>query len=197
MPHLRPGRPWRRNRNELWSGGEYLEPLWINPVSDSIEIRLSVAPNRSLRGVLPDAPMRDVTVIATATDWSETRIFRAGQPMAPTVIRADLSGGDIAEFPFDRYNVAIGLQSFESDGAAPAPGRPIAQEVTLWGRMLGYQFKAYQAPRSAEDSSNLGLEIRRAGAHIFFGVAAYGAIIVLACNSLVISCLVFSRQTKG
>jgi hypothetical protein len=162
----------------------YLEPLSVDAVNDAIEMRLSVAPDRGLRGTRPDVPRRDITVIITASDWSESRVFRSDQPIAPTVIRADLNDGSIVEYPFDRYRVRLGLQAFESDGAASE--RPLGQQVTVWEGLLGYRFKAHQV-----QGGDLAFDLRRAGAHIFFAVAAYGAMIVLACNSLAISCLVF------
>ncbi|MBV8591718.1 MAG: DUF4436 family protein [Acetobacteraceae bacterium] len=96
----------------------------------------------------------------------------------------------MVHYPLDRYHADLMLQAFESDNAAPEPGRPIGQEVTVWEGLLGYRFKAHQAPDTPPDSISLRFDLERAGAHIFFALAAYGAMIVLACNSLAITFLV-------
>ena len=81
----------------------YLEPLSVDTVDESMQIRVDVAPDGALRGARPDAPNRDLTVILTTDEGVEVRAFRENEPMAPTAIRADLAEGSVMRYPLDRY----------------------------------------------------------------------------------------------
>lgn len=169
----------------------YLEPLSVDPVDESMQIRVDVAPDTGLRGARPDAPNRDLTLMLTTDEGVEVRAFRANEPMAPTEIRADLAEGTVSRYPLDRYRIPLRVQAFEGLNANPETAHPTAEEVTVWEGLLGYRIRARQVARSNLGDIGLNFDLRRAAAHIFFALAAYGAMIVLACSALGISSLTF------
>ncbi len=174
----------------------YLEPLSVDPVSEAVEVRVDFAPGQDLRGARPDAADRDVVVILTTGDAVEERAFRAHEPMAPTTIRTSLTDGSIVRYPFDRYHAAIRVQAFEATGAILDSARPITQEVTVWGGVLGWHVQPSQEAGSAAADIHLRFLLRRVAAHVFFGLAAFGAMAVIASCSLAISFLVFLGRRK-
>jgi hypothetical protein len=175
----------------------YLEPLSVDAVNEAAQIRVDFTPDRILRGTQPSAPSRDLTVLLTTGDTAEMRVFRANQPMAPEVIRADLNGGSVIQYPFDHYRITLRIQAFEGAGLTLEAGRPLAEEVTVWQGVLGYRISASQVPGSAEGDIGLRFDLWRPDAHIFFALATYGAMVVLACNSLAISFVVFIGRRKA
>lgn len=174
----------------------YVEPLSADPVNESMHIRIDAAPGRAMRGTRPDAPDRNLTVILTSGDAVEVRMFRANERMEPTTIRADLTEGSIARYPLDRYRIALRVQAFEGIGTGPGTGSPVAETVTVWEGMPGYHIRAKQAPEGGGGGIGLRFDLRRADAQIFFALAAYGAMAVVACSALAISFLVFLGRRK-
>jgi Domain of unknown function (DUF4436) len=169
----------------------YLEPLSVDPVSDAMQFRVDVAPDRELIGKHPNAPIHDLTLILTTDDSIEERVIRANEPIAPETIRVSLAEGSIVAYPFDRYRFAVRVQAFGGGGTASETAAPIAEEVTVWEGVLGYRLRALQSPESTLGDIRLRFELRRATAHVFFALAAYGAMVVLACSALTISFLIF------
>lgn len=174
----------------------YLEPLSAAPVDEAMEIRVHVAPGAALRGARASTPSRDLSVILTTGETVEERVFRANEPMTPLTIRPDLNDGNIIRYPFDRYGVALRVQAFEGAVTATGPGRPIPVEVTVWQGLPGYRVSADQASGRTEGDISVRLDLRRADAYIFFALAAYAAMAVVACCSLAISFLVFLGRRR-
>ncbi|HEY6255834.1 MAG TPA: DUF4436 family protein [Xanthobacteraceae bacterium] len=174
----------------------YLEPLSVDPVNAAIQVRVEIAPDRALLGSQPNAPDRDLTVVLTTDDLVEQRVYRANQPIAAETIRLNFAGGSVVRYPFDRYHISLRVQAIEGTGATSEIGHPIAHQVTVWEGTLGYRIRATQASESAVGDMRLRLDIRRVAAQMFFALAAYVAMVVLACGSLTISSLVFLGHRK-
>lgn len=174
----------------------YLEPLAVDPVEEEMQIRVDIVPGRGLLGTRTNTPKHDLTVILTTGDSVEERVFHANEPMTPTTVRADLTEGSIVHYPIDRYRIDLRFQALEGAGTTPATGRPVAEEVTVWEGLLGYRLRTRQVPGSGAGDIRLRLDLRRTAAHVFFALAAYGAMVVLACSSLTISTLVFLGRRK-
>jgi hypothetical protein len=175
----------------------YLEPLAVDPVNAAIQVRIDIAPDSALLGNRPNAPDRDLTVIITTDDSMQERVLHANEPIAAETFRLSLAGGNIVRYPFDRYHISLRVQANESSSAIGATGRPVADEVTVWESTPGYRIRAAQAPESTLGDMRLRLDLRRVAAQIFFALAAYVAMVVLACVSLTISFLVFLGYRKA
>jgi hypothetical protein len=61
----------------------------------------------------------------------------------------------------------------------------------VWGGVLGYRLRAIEHAASVPGEIGLSIEIRRAGAFIFFAFAAYGAMVVLGSCALAIGLITF------
>jgi hypothetical protein len=174
----------------------YVEPLSVDPVNDAMQMRVHVTPHRPQAGGQAEPPDRNVRVILTTGDAVEERVFRTDETAAPMLVGADLNRGSVVHYPFDHYRSDLRIQVLESTGSAPDLGQPVATEITVWEGLLGYRLRATAAPSSAPGDTHLHFDLRRASAHIFFAVAAYGAMAVLACCSLAISFLIFLGHRK-
>ncbi|MEO9190965.1 MAG: DUF4436 family protein [Acetobacteraceae bacterium] len=174
----------------------YVEPLSAAPVDEAMEMRIHVAPGAALRGNRASTPNRDLSMILTTGETVEERVFRAYEPMTPLTIRPNLNDGNIIRYPFDRYRVALRIQTFEGVVTATESGRPMPEEVTVWQGLPGYRVRADQASANAQGDISVRLDLRRADAYIFFALAAYAAMAVVACCSLAISSLVFLGRRR-
>ncbi len=171
----------------------YFEPLAVEAASDAVQIRVDVAPSPALRGRRPNTPNRDLTVVLTEGETVEERVFQADEPMAPVTIRSDLDG-TIARYPLDRYRLMLRIQAYE--GADAETRRPVAEQVTVWEGVAGYRIHTTQTSASAIGDLGLRFDIRRTDAYIFFALAAYVAMAVVAACGLAISFLVFLGRRK-
>jgi hypothetical protein len=174
----------------------YIEPLSVDPVNVAMQVRVDIVPDRALVGSRPNAPDRDLTLVMTTNDSVEQRVFRVNEPIASETLRLSLAGGSVVRYPFDHYHITLRIQASEGTAATSETGRPIAEEVTVWEGTLGYLISTTLAPESAVGDVRLRLDLRRGAAHIFFALAAYGAMVVLACGSSAISSLVFLGYRK-
>ncbi|HEY5091238.1 MAG TPA: DUF4436 family protein, partial [Polyangia bacterium] len=165
-----------------------------DPVSQAMQMRVDVAAGPALRGARPDAPDRDLAVILSTGDAVEVLGFRAGEHMAPATIRPDLNDGRIVDYPLDRYRVGLRLRAVEGAGSG---GPPIAMRVTVWEGVLGYAIRSSEATPGKDGELDLRFDVRRTDAQVFFALAAYGAMVVLACTSLGISFLMFLGRRKA
>ncbi|ACK49184.1 hypothetical protein Msil_0203 [Methylocella silvestris BL2] len=174
----------------------YIEPISVDPANEAIQFRVHVAPGRGMPGKRPNSADRDLNVIVRSGDAVEQQVFRAHEPMTFLTIGADLNQGSIARYPFDRYVIDLRVQALEGAEATPEHEQAIALDVTVWEGLLGYQIRSSMAPGGDAGDLRLRFDLRRADAHVFFALATYGAMIVLACSSLLISFLVFLGYRK-
>lgn len=173
----------------------YLEPLAVDAVKQSVQIRVDFAPGAALRGPRPDVPARDLAVVLSNADTVQTRVFRANEPMTGDVLSLDLNEA-VNRYPFDRYHAALRIQAFEGVIARPDAASRVLEAVTVWEAVLGFTVRTGEEPGSAPDDIRLRFDLRRTGAHTFFALAAYGTMVALACSALTIGLLVFLGQRK-
>ncbi|WP_146030161.1 DUF4436 family protein [Methylocella silvestris] len=174
----------------------YIEPISADPARESIQFRVHVAPGQGMLGKRPNAADRDLYVIVRSGDAVAQQVFRADEPMTFLTVDADLNEGSIARYPFDRYVIDLRVQALEGVDATPENEHPIALDITVWEGLLGYKIRSSLAPGGNAGDIRLRFELRRVDAHVFFALATYGAMIVLACSSLLISFLVFLGYRK-
>lgn len=175
--------------------GVYVEPLSVDAIKQSLQVHIEFAPGPVLPGARPDVPARDLTVVLSDAETTQTRVFRANEPMTASVINLDLNAA-INRYPFDRYHAALRIQAFEGGGARPEPDSLAPQSVTVWEGVLGFAVQAREEPGSTPADIRLRFDLRRTGAHMFFALGAYLAMVVLACSSLTIGLMIFLSQRK-
>jgi hypothetical protein len=167
----------------------YLQPIQVDPVNDSLQMRISMTPDPSLMDAASTTADRDFLIQIKRGKQIEHVHIGAGQPLPEVTFEFDLDDGTVRDYPLDRYVSAMTLAASERspDGTeAPLPIR-----VTVWEGLLGYTVKAQQAGAQTGDDLQLQFAVRRTGAVAVFGIAIYGAIIVMALCALVIGSLVF------
>lgn len=165
----------------------YLQPLHVDPVGASIQLRISAAP--AAGAAVAAIGDRDRLLTIKRGSQVEHVSITAGQPLPEVVFDFDLSGGDVRNYPLDRYrgSLALAVSERRADGSEAA--LPI--HVTLWEGLLGFHVSGRAEPAQGPEAVGLRLEIRRTGAVAIFGMAIYAAMAVMAACALVIGSLVF------
>lgn len=107
------------------------------------------------------------------------------------MIAFDLDGGSVHDYPLDGYQAEMALTCAEAGVDTALPIR-----VTSWEGTIGYAVQTSPVAGSRPNEVRLHLDIRRTGAIRFFGLAAYGAMVVMALSALAIGALVFVGVRK-
>ena len=169
----------------------YLELVGIEAVRSAIQVRLSIEPHGlaiDAKSMLPD---RDL-ILNTAHDKRGERItVHAQQPMQTTSIELDLYGGDVADYPLDAYHASLSIQCLDASGLSGAQPSLLPVDVTVWERVLGFRVRTSEQTVGASGEGRLTFRIRRSSATVFFALAAYGAMVVLACVAATVGTLTF------
>lgn len=169
--------------------GLYLQPIEIDPANDSLDMRISVTPASSPAGAAEAIAGRDFLVkVGRGTQVEHVRIH-AGEPLPEVTFAFDLDEGNLRDYPLDRYVSTMTLAAGE--GGQDGAERPLPIHVTVWEGLLGYVVTAQPAAMPQPGSLPLQFSVRRTGAAVFFGIAVYAAMAVMALCALVIGSLVF------
>ena len=115
--------------------------------------------------------------------------IRAGQPLPEVTYDFDLNGGNVSDYPLDRYMALITFAASERTQDGSEKSLPI--HVTAWEGILGFSTKAQSVGMQQPDELQLQFAVRRTGAVSFFGIAIYGAMIVMTFCALILGSLVF------
>jgi hypothetical protein len=166
----------------------YLQPLNIAPVSASMQMRISLAPV-PVQVARPAIANHDRLLKIQRGRQIEHISVTAGQPLPEVVFDFDLNGGDVRDYPLDRYraDMTLAVSERSQDGTEIA----VPVHVTLWEGLLGYRVKGVPAPAEDPEAVGLSLEFQRTSAVSIFGIAIYGAMVIMAVCSLLIGSLVF------
>lgn len=167
----------------------YLQPLQIDTVNDSLQVRISVVPYSSTDEAAAAIADRDFLLkIRRGKQVEHVRII-AKQPLPEVTFDFDLEVGNVRDYPLDNYTSTMTLAATEQirDGM----DKPLPIHVTAWEGILGFSVKCQPAAVQPPGQLNLQFSISRTGPVAFFGIAIYGAMIVMTMCALVIGSLVF------
>ena len=167
----------------------YLQPIQIDPLNDSLGVRISVVPDPSLAEAAATIADRDVLLKVRRGKQVEHVPIRANQPLPEVTFDFDLDGGDVRDYPLDRYVSVMTFSASERAQDSTETALPI--RVTAWEGLLGFDVEGQAAPTQRPNELQIRFAIRRTGAVSFFGLAIYGAMIVMAICALTIGSLVF------
>ncbi|MGC2045156.1 MAG: DUF4436 family protein [Pseudolabrys sp.] len=78
-----------------------------------------------------------------------------------------------------------------SEQAQDGSEKALPIHVTAWEGILGFSLKAQSVAKQQPDELELQFAVRRTGAVSFFGIAIYGAMIVMTFCALILGSLVF------
>lgn len=164
----------------------YLQPIQIDAVNESMQVRISVVPRTNATATIAD---RDFLLKIQRGKQVEHVQIRANQPLPEVTFDFDLHEGNVRDYPLDRYVAVMTLAASErgQDGSE----RPLPIHVTAWEGLLGFDARAKSVATPRPEELQLQFTVSRTGAVSFFGIAIYGAMIVMMFCALVIGTLVF------
>jgi len=167
----------------------YLQPLQIDPINDSIQIRVSVLPDPALADEVATIADRDFLLKIKRGTQTEHVQIHANQPPPEVTYDFDLDSGEVKDYPLDHYEARVSLAASERgpDGSE----KPLAIHATVWEGLLGFRLKGQVQATQKPGMLLLQFAIERTGGVAFFGIAIYGAMAVMTLCALIISGLVF------
>jgi hypothetical protein len=164
----------------------YVQPIQIDVVNESMQVRISVAPLSDAKVTIAD---RDFLLTIQRGGQIEHVQIKAGQPLPEITFGFDLHKGDVRDYPLDRYVSLMTLAA--SERAQDGTEQTLPIHVTAWEGVLGFHVKARSVTSPRPDELQLQFAVSRTGAAAFFGVAMYGAMLVMMLCALIIGSLVF------
>ena len=164
----------------------YLQPVQIDAVNESMVIRISVVPLSDAKVTIAD---RDFLLKILRGKQEEHVPIRAGQSLPEVTYDFDLEDGNVRYYPLDRYISLMTLAASEKTQDGTERSLPI--HVTAWEGVLGFDVMAKSIATQQSDELQLQFAVSRTGAVSFFGLAIYGAMLVMMVCALIIGSLVF------
>jgi uncharacterized protein DUF4436 len=164
----------------------YLQPIQIDAVNQSMHLRISVVPLRDTNVTIAD---RDFLLKIQRGQQVEHVPVMTGQSFPEVTYEFDLNDGNVHDYPLDRYVSVMTLMATEKTQNGGERSLPI--HVTAWEGVLGFDVKAKLMATQEADELQLQFSVHRTGAVSFFGLAIYGAMLVMMFCALIIGSLVF------
>ena len=164
----------------------YVQPIQIDAVNELMQVRISVVPLSDAKVTIAD---RDFLLTIQRGGQVEHVQIQAGQLLPEITFGFDLHEGDVRDYPLDRYVSLMTLAASERAQDGNEESLPI--HVTAWEGVLGFDVKAKSIFSQRSEELQLQFAVSRTGAVSFFGVAMYGAMLVMMLCALIIGSLVF------
>ena len=164
----------------------YVQPIQIDVVNESMQVRISVVPLSDAKVTIAD---RDFLLTIQRGRQVDRVQIQAGQLLPEVTIGLDLHEGDVRDYPLDRYVSLMTLAASERAQDGNEESLPI--HVTAWEGVLGFDVKAKSVSSQRSEELRLQFAVSRTGGVAFFGVAIYGAMLVMMLCALIIGSLVF------
>ena len=169
------------------AGEVYLEPIGIDPLNDSMQMRAYLSPSLTESKDVHGAPSRDLTLLVTHDKTVDEVKLAAADHIASSTFEIDLNDGSVAHYPLDSYVARFGVQLLDGKSSLKLPAR-----ITMWEGVLGYNLHTTNRPQADPKDVELTTTIMRSGAFTLFGLCAYAAMVVLGCCAIVIGVLTFT-----
>jgi Domain of unknown function (DUF4436) len=164
----------------------YVQPIQIDAVNESMQVRISVVPLSDAKVTIAD---RDFLLTIQRGGQVDHVQIQAGQLLPEVTFGLDLHEGDVRDYPLDRYVSLMTLAA--SEGAHDGNEKSLPIHVTAWEGVLGFDVKAKSVSSQRSEELQLQFAVSRTGAVSFFGVAMYGAMLVMMLCALIIGSFVF------
>jgi hypothetical protein len=164
----------------------YVQPIQIDAVNESMQLRISVVPLSDAKVTIAD---RDFLLTIQRGGQVDHVKIQAGQLLPEVTFSLDLHEGDVRDYPLDRYVSLMTLAASERAQDGNEKSLPI--HVTAWEGVLGFDVKAKSVSSQRSEELQLQFDVSRTGGVAFFGVAIYGAMLVMMLCALIIGSLVF------
>lgn len=135
----------------------------MNPGDPQLVVRLDFEPRGRFAqdGIFLAQRIR---VVAVGGAGLVDESFAAGGVMTPRTLPVALEGGDISQYPFDRYTALLGVRVLTGDGA------PIPSALVIGGSLHGYSVDVAQPMREPNGGNDLTINVSRGPATWMFAV---------------------------
>lgn len=164
----------------------YVQPIQIDAVNESMQMRISVVPLSGAKVTIAD---RDFLLTIHRGGLVDHVQIQAGQLLPEITLGLDLHEGDVRDYPLDRY---VSMMTFgASERAQDGDEKSLPIHVTAWEGVLGFDVRAKSVSSQQSEELQLQFAVSRTGGVAFFGVAIYGAMLVMMLCALIIGSLVF------
>jgi len=168
------------------AGEVYLEPIDIDALNESMEMRAYLSPSVSEANNANTGSDRDLTLLVTHDKTvEEVKLATAGH-LATSTFEVDLNDGSVTHYPLDAYRARLDVQLLDTKSSLRLPVR-----ITVWEGVLGYNLHTTSEPGSDANDVVLTTAVTRTGAFVLFALCAYGAMVALAGCALVVGVLTF------
>jgi Domain of unknown function (DUF4436) len=111
----------------------------------------------------------------------------AGGVMTPKVLPVALEGGDISQYPFDRYNAVFGVRIFTGDGAT------VPSVLISDASVHGYSVSIADPTAEPNGGNDLTISVRRAPATL----AVAGFVVSLMWTLTILALMLAVSQIRG
>ena len=169
----------------------YLELVSVDAGRDAMHVHVSIEPPGPRMETRRTPTDRDL-VLVLAHDKREERIESSAQrPIQSIPVELDLYEGNVGDYPLEVYDAGLVIRCF--DGSSPPDTQPklLPIDVTVWERVLGFRLKTTEAFDSVSGEHKVSFQVQRSRAVVFFAIASYGAMAVLAGIALTVGTLTF------
>ncbi|MFL5287166.1 MAG: DUF4436 family protein [Rhodopila sp.] len=175
----------------------YLEVISVDAIRDAMQVRVSVE-QAGLGTDTQSMPLdRDLVLVLVHDKRGERVALQAHQSLPTTTVELDLYGGDITSYPLDAYRAGLWVRCFEAAAQTEMQPNLLPIHVTIWERFLGFRVQTNEELASVPGEKRLTFDIRRTVAFMFFALATYSAMAMLACGALTIGMLAFLRVRRA
>ena len=168
----------------------YVDVLTIDPVRQSMDLRLDVATGPGPHGTHYGGTFdRDVVLHVSDGDTQEELLLRRNGRPSSRFFSVGLNGA-IGHYPFDRYSAQIVLSAHETSSNNVRTAIPV--RATVWEGVPSWALIVAKVP-PVEASGELALRfgLHRPAAHVFFACVIYGLMLLIAISGGAIAALVF------
>lgn len=133
------------------------------PGDDQLVVRLEFEPRGRFAqdGVFLAQRIR---IVAVGGAGLVDESFAAGGVMTPRTLPVALEGGDISQYPFDRYTALLGVRVLTGDGA------PVPSVLVAGGSVHGYSVSVADPTREPNGGNDLTISVARGPATWMFAV---------------------------
>jgi Domain of unknown function (DUF4436) len=105
-----------------------------------------------------------IRVVAVGGAGLVDESFAAGGVMTPRTLPVALEGGDVSQYPFDRYTALLGVRVLTGDGA------PVPSVLVVGGSVHGYSVDVADPTREPNGGNDLAISVSRGPATWMFAV---------------------------
>jgi uncharacterized membrane protein YkgB len=170
--------------------GVYLDVTEIDPVRQSMDVRLDVATGPAAHGTSYFGKLdRDVELQVSDGESAQELRLRRGEPLSSATFVAGLQGA-VSRYPFDTYSRTIAVAAVELNSKGERTAIPV--RITVWEGVPTWLLRVTKArPAGAAQELALTFTAYRPASHVFFSCVVYGLMVLIAICSVVIGSLTF------